>query len=182
MLHCAIGSKGMFTVLLYVSSIMLYATCPLIVCAVNGTNLVKKGGTVRYTMKLTNGAQTVHSTGDNTLSLTVDNAQVVNTTCRRNLTGFLVPLHPMPLDYNITVEDVIFCSFDIQILDVHVIDGEIPGLMVQAAYLPAKDILFIPTITGLTSPIPVYTNATMSMITYSVDTTSPTAIYGEPPL
>lgn len=131
---------------------------------------------MRYTLNLTNGAQTVPDTSK--LSLTVQNVTADNKTCWRT-SGVPVPLDASALGSPILGNEVLTCSFDVVVLDVHENAGEIQHLTVQAAYIPTSDVLFIPTTTGQIDPWPVYTNSTMASITYSVDTTSPPPIYGK---
>lgn len=141
---------------------------------------MKEGGKVRYTMKLTNGAQTIQ--GADQLSLTVRNATASNTTCWREPSKVLVPLSTesisVALGSNIPGGNVIMCTFDVVVLDVHENNGAIPELAVQAAYLPPRDVLFIPT-SGLIAPWPVFTNTTVSTIEYVVDIASPSPMFGK---
>lgn len=134
--------------------------------AVNGAILVKLGGTVRYTVKLTNGAETIPTTSS--LSVTVNGATPVTApVCKLN--GGTVG---SPLSVPLGDGAVVFCTFDVLVNDAHEASGEIPALTVQAAYAPTDNTLYIPPVT--VPRWPVYTNATMLSITYAVGTTDGT--------
>lgn len=130
------------------------------VAAVNGITLVKLGGTVQYEVKLTNGAQTILA--NTPLSLTVDGAAASTPRCNGTSGS-------SALSSGLGDGAVVLCAFDVTVNATHEELGEIPILSVQAAYSPKEDILYIPPVT--IPRWPVYTNATMSSITYAVDTT-----------
>lgn len=142
--------------------------------AVNGTNIVRPGGAVRYKFKVKNGL-TVVPTGS-TLLFTSDNSDVTLTNSSCTYSGAQVPTtthdnqHPITDSTQLVAGSEYTCTVDVIVSTTHAASAKVPSFSIIAEYkgTGVTRAFYIESKTPPTLEVPVYTGASLAQPTTEV--------------